>query len=140
MGENILKYLSKFLLKSEYTCSHCGSLPPDFDFYNYEEFFDVFDDIREEWGKPIIINSGYRCPVHNAAVGGSPLSAHVFGLALDQKCKDDAEVEKLFDHIVSMYPALRIGKYYGVKPFIHMDCAFKIYPRASVSWREGARW
>ena len=140
MGENILKYLSKFLLKSEYTCSHCGSLPPDFDFYPYEEFFDIFDDIREEWGKPIIINSGYRCPAHNSAVGGSPLSAHVFGLALDCDCKDDDEVDKLYAHIVRMYPELRIGVYKGGSTFIHIDCAFKIYPRASVSWREGARW
>jgi len=135
-----LKYLSKFLLKSEYTCRCCDSLPPDFDFYPYEEFFDIFDDIREEWGKPIIINSGYRCPEHNSAVGGSPLSAHCFGLALDCDCEDDIEVEKLFDHIDSMYPVLRIGKYKGKKTFVHIDVGYEISPRPSLNFVEGKRW
>jgi len=101
----------------------------------------VFDDIREEWGNPININSGYRCPVHNASLNGSsPISAHMFGLALDCDCCDNMEVEQLFVLIDDMYPDLRIGKYTGGSTFIHIDQAFKIYPRASVSWREGARW
>ena len=136
-----MSYLSRYLLRSEYVCNHCGSLPPDFDFYNYEEFFDVFDDIREEWGKPIKINSGYRCPDHNASlVGSSPISAHIFGLALDCDCKDDEEVDDLYDHIICFYPSLRIGKYKGASTFIHIDQAFKISPRGSKNWREGARW
>ena len=128
--------LSKYISREEYACHHCGALPPDFNFYPYEEFFDVFDDIREEWGKPININSGYRCPVHNASLSGSsPISAHIFGLALDCKCP--GEVDELHSLVVDMYPELRIGKY---PTFIHIDQAFKIYPRASLSWVEGARW
>ena len=127
--------ISRYLLRSEYECACCGELPPDFDIYPYEEFFDVFDNIREEWGKPININSGYRCPVHNASLpGSSPISAHIFGIAFDLKCD---EVEELFNHIVGMYPELRIGKY---STFIHIDQAFKIYPRGSIHWVEGARW
>jgi len=132
--------ISKYILRSEYECACCGELPPDFGVYNYEDFFDIFDDIREEWGKPIIINSGYRCPEHNSDVGGSPLSAHLFGLALDCKCGSVDEVDKLYAHIVRMYPVLRIGRYYGLKPFIHIDCAFQISPRCSEKWHEGARW
>ena len=133
--------ISRYLLRSEYECACCGELPPDFDIYPYEEFFDVFDDIREEWGKPIKINSGYRCPVHNASLSGSsPISAHLFGLALDCDCADNMEVEQLFTLIDDMYPELRIKKYTGGSTFVHIDQAFKIYPRASESWREGARW
>ena len=128
--------ISRYLLRSEYECACCGELPPDFDIYPYEEFFDVFDNIRDEWGKPIYINSGYRCPVHNASLPrSSPISAHMWGLALDLDCKDDDEVEELFNHIVGMYPELRIGKY---STFIHIDQAFKIYPRGSILWVEGA--
>ena len=133
--------LSKYISREEYACKHCNALPPDFDFYPYEEFFDVFDSIREEWGKPIKINSGYRCPVHNASLSGSsPISAHLFGLALDCECDDNMEVEQLFTLIDDMYPELRIRKYTGGSTFVHIDQAFKIYPRASESWREGARW
>ena len=133
--------ISKYITNSEYSCRCCSELPPDYGVYPYEEFFDIFDDIREEWGKPIIINSGYRCPVHNASLfGASPISAHIFGMALDLRCNDNDEVDELYDHIVGMYPSLRIGRYKGDATFIHIDTAFKISPRASINWREGARW
>jgi len=32
---------------------------------------------------PLTVNSGYRCPRHNAAVGGEKLSQHLHGLAAD---------------------------------------------------------
>lgn len=33
--------------------------------------------------RPIAIVSGYRCPVHNAAVGGARDSQHMYGAAAD---------------------------------------------------------
>lgn len=35
--------------------------------------------IRDHFGKPITINSGYRCTTHNAAVGGASGSRHAKG-------------------------------------------------------------
>ena len=32
----------------------------------------VLDPLRQAWGKPIHVNSGYRCPALNKAVGGVP--------------------------------------------------------------------
>lgn len=43
----------------------------------------VLDPIREAWGQPIVVNSGYRSPELNAAVGGVPTSAHMDGCAVD---------------------------------------------------------
>lgn len=37
---------------------------------------------------PFIVNSGYRCKVHNEAIGGVKNSSHVRGVAMDIKCKD----------------------------------------------------
>lgn len=34
-------------------------------------------------GRPLVVRSGYRCPVHNHAVGGAHNSQHVFGAACD---------------------------------------------------------
>lgn len=46
---------------------------------------ECLDPIRERWGKPIIVTSGYRCPELNAAVGGAPTSQHMKGEAADIK-------------------------------------------------------
>lgn len=44
------------------------------------------DALREDLGRPIIINSGYRCEQHNQNVGGSPNSQHLYGKAADIRC------------------------------------------------------
>ena len=50
---------------------------------NIEELLEVLDDLREFYGKPIRITSGFRCSELNKLVGGSPTSAHVIGYAAD---------------------------------------------------------
>ena len=43
----------------------------------------VLQPLREWWGKPIVIGSGYRCPALNKAVGGVSNSQHMKGQAVD---------------------------------------------------------
>ena len=43
----------------------------------------VLDPLREKYGKPITVTSGYRCPSVNKAVGGEPTSQHTKGEAAD---------------------------------------------------------
>ena len=43
----------------------------------------LLQPLRDAIGKPISINSGYRCPELNAAVGGVPTSQHQKGEAAD---------------------------------------------------------
>ena len=50
---------------------------------NIEELLGVLDGLREFYGKPIRITSGFRCAELNKLVGGSPTSAHVIGYAAD---------------------------------------------------------
>lgn len=45
--------------------------------------------IREQYGKPIYINSGYRCDELNALVGGVKDSKHRLGLAVDLRWDTD---------------------------------------------------
>lgn len=64
----------------------------------------VLDPLREAYGKPIIVTSGYRCPKLNAAVGGAASSQHVRGEAADIRSVADTpeENKKLFDLIVKL--------------------------------------
>jgi len=43
----------------------------------------VLDPLREQYGKPIRVTSGYRCPKLNNLVGGAPNSQHMRGEAAD---------------------------------------------------------
>ncbi len=61
----------------------------------------VLDPLREKYGKPIKVNSGYRCPKHNLAVGGATQSQHMKGEAADIAPMDGdaSELEKLVEII-----------------------------------------
>lgn len=48
-----------------------------------EELVVVLQCIREHFGRPVHITSGYRTAEHNAAVGGSKSSQHLLGRAAD---------------------------------------------------------
>lgn len=59
----------------------------------------LLDPIRDAWGKPLNVNSGYRCPALNKAVGGKPTSQHLKGEAADITTGSKAENKKLFEMI-----------------------------------------
>lgn len=79
---------------------------------------DVLDRIRERLGVPITVNSGYRCPEHNAEVGGVSDSQHVLGTAADITY-DGVDVDTLAE-IAEECGADGIGKYYH-QDFVHVD-------------------
>ena len=64
----------------------------------------VLDPLREAYGKPIIITSGYRCDALNKAVGGVPTSEHRLGMAADivGTPNTKAENKRLFNLIQSL--------------------------------------
>ena len=48
----------------------------------------LLQPIRDKYGKPIIVSSGYRSEALNKAVGGVKTSQHRFGQAADIKAAD----------------------------------------------------
>ena len=62
----------------------------------------LLDPIRTKWGKPIKVNSGYRCSKLNRMVGGVSTSQHVLGEAADITVGSPEENRKLFEMIISM--------------------------------------
>lgn len=60
----------------------------------------VLQPLRDWWGKPITIGSGYRCPELNKAVGGVQNSQHMKGQAVDLCIDGDmAKGRKWFEYI-----------------------------------------
>lgn len=73
----------KWFNEKELCCKCCGQLPP-FARENMEALVEnVLDPLRERYGKPIVVNSGYRCQKHNKEVGGATNSQHMRGEAAD---------------------------------------------------------
>ena len=62
----------------------------------------VLQKIRDRYGKPMHINSGYRCPKLNSKVGGSKTSQHMNGSAADISVGSVKENKELFELIVKM--------------------------------------
>ena len=58
------------------------------------------DLIRELWGSPIKVNSGFRCAKLNTAVGGSQKSHHLYGKAADVTTGNKKDNKKLFEMIL----------------------------------------
>jgi hypothetical protein len=70
--------------------------PPASCVENLHRLMDYLDLVREAYGKPIRVSSGYRCPQLNALVGGVSSSQHKQGLAADLVVPD---LEHLMDVI-----------------------------------------
>ena len=149
------KYIADFITFLEYKCRHCGKLQPAFYDHDgqrtgrvpfvYQEFFDIFKEIRTRWGKPINITSGYRCPkyqhkLYDQGMSNAILSPHSTGFALDLDCKTMNDVDVLAGLIGSINPELRIGAYKYKMTFVHIDCAFMVVPILSRQWQRGVRW
>lgn len=64
----------------------------------------VLDPLREWYGKPIKVNSGYRCEALNEAVGGSDTSQHRLGEAADITVGTKKGNKKLFEYIKDNLP------------------------------------
>ena len=62
----------------------------------------LLDPIREAWGEPIVVSSGYRCKELNSLVGGAQHSHHLIGFAADLIAGNRADHRRLFKLIIQM--------------------------------------
>lgn len=93
----------------------CTQTPVD------EKLVEYLQKIRDHFGKPVYITSGYRCPVHNARVANaSSGSRHLLGAAADITVEgvDPLEIAQYAESI----GVLGIGHY---DDFVHIDTRAK---------------
>lgn len=72
------KKLSDHFVVREFACRD-GSDPV----FVSAELVEVLQAIRNHFGKPVIVSSGYRTPGYNKSVGGATYSQHLYGTAAD---------------------------------------------------------
>lgn len=113
-GEN--KQLSKNFNSKEFECS-CSKCADQF---IEQKLIDKLQRVRDTYGKSITITSGYRCPEHNAAVGGKIGSAHMSGLAADvaPTLMTLDELDDLYEICYNVFDNIGDGRN---KKFIHVD-------------------
>jgi uncharacterized protein YcbK (DUF882 family) len=109
-GINDVNLALNFKLQ-EFECKHCRAVKID------PELVRRLQAMREEIGKPVIINSGYRCPAHNKAIGGATNSQHLYGRAADIICPGLA-IGQLYAVAEKYFADGGLGKYIG---YIHVD-------------------
>ncbi len=102
-----MKYFTiRELTKSETAVRHgINNTPDKKSQQNLEKLVDVIlDPLREAYGKPIVVTSGYRCEKLNRVLGGAKTSQHVPGEAVDIRSVSDTKEEnkKIFDLIIEL--------------------------------------
>ena len=110
--------LSEHFHSDEFLCScGCGygGRPGDVS----PELLDLLERMREEYGRPMHINSGCRCRIWNANVGGVDNSAHCLGQAADIRISGGKDRRKMLDLAVLCW-ASGIGM---ANTYIHVDVA-----------------
>ncbi|MGW8177367.1 MAG: YcbK family protein [bacterium] len=103
----------KHFTRMEFLCPCCKKEDMD------EDFVYRLDRIRTSVGRPLIVNSGWRCAKYNASkkVGGKKNSAHLIGRAADIRMVDSG-LRFLF---YEMARDLGFNRFGVGTNFIHID-------------------
>ena len=87
---------------------------------NLKKVMYILDIVRIYIGKPILVNSGYRCKKLNEMVGGVQKSMHTKGLAADFRTKGKEDINIMFEFLKKNQKEFKIIELINYKTFIHM--------------------
>ena len=113
--------LTNNFTKQEFDSKDGAPMPPEV-LLNVQKLASQLQALRDVLNAPIRINSGYRSPEHNKAIGGSKNSQHVFGRAADivVKGKTPKQVYDIIEGMIASGDMLQggLGLY---DTFVHYD-------------------
>lgn len=137
--------VSPYITDWEATCSHCGEARL------YEPMIRLFARARKTYGRPIVINSFYRCPDYQKQLQGNnpyavSISPHVYGVAMDLAIPAGLTIYQFKDLFLQAAKELglqkpRLGHKQYNDAFLHVDLAFMVKnnPKPGV-WKSGVEW
>jgi len=106
MGDLSLNFSTK-----EMACACCGVAKMD------PDFIIALQKLRTAYGISLSVTSGYRCPKHNKAIGGSIRSKHMEGIAADILVSGMAERYRIIQLAYECgFTGIGIAK-----SFVHLD-------------------
>ena len=92
----------------------------------HEKLLELLQELRDEIGEPVIVNSGFRTKEYNDKIGGAKKSKHMEGIASDISLNNldysDVELAILIKNIAERIGinSDNLGLGYGVT-FLHVD-------------------
>ena len=109
-------------------CHHCRGT-----YFHDPDFLDGMQAVRNDAGRPIVINSGYRCALKNVDVGGADSSQH-------QVIAADVRLEGHDRH--KLYPLFKKHGFTGFglgSTFLHVDrrpiaAVWDYGPESVIAW------
>lgn len=99
---------------------HIDNTPTEEAVENLKKVMYILDIVRAYIGKPILINSGYRCKKLNEMVGGVQKSMHTKGLAADFRTKGKEDINTMFEFLKKNQKELKIIELINYTTFIHI--------------------
>lgn len=105
----------RYFVRSEFACKHCGENKMD------DQFLEELDTLRHEYGAPLVVSSGYRCPDHNSKVSSTGRTGpHTTGRAADLAV-DRGNAHKLLRLAMNRgFTGIGVQQKGGAR-FIHLD-------------------
>lgn len=87
---------------------------------NLKKVMYILDIVRAYIGKPIFVNSGYRCKKLNEMVGGVQKSMHTKGLAADIRTREKEDINTMFEFLKKNQEKFKIIELIKYPTFIHV--------------------
>jgi zinc D-Ala-D-Ala carboxypeptidase len=105
----------RYFKTEEFACKHCGVSVMN------TEFLNLVDELRHRYGKPLVVNSGYRCPEHNKKVSTTGADGpHTTGKAADFSVRG-ADAYRLMKIAYELgFTGIGVSQK-GATRFIHLD-------------------
>lgn len=105
----------KHFKHADFACSHCNVNLID------DNFVAKLDTYREYLGFPLIVNSGYRCPIHNDAVSTTGLGGpHTTGRAVDFRLRGEQALFVVEKARQFGFTGVGVAQK-GTSRFVHLD-------------------
>ena len=116
-----------------------SKLPPEPRWDNIIPTLHVMEELRAALGVPLFVNSCYRDPAYNRAIGGARYSLHVAFNAIDFSpafdLPGDDDLQFIYEYLDSHHDSRKFGL--GIyRSFIHLDTRGFMGRKAPSRWDE----